>query len=139
MAREVLGVLTPIAGGDPIELTIDEVIVGRRDSCDLILSHPNVSSTHCRLSFRMGKWIVEDLRSSNGVKVNGERILPATPRPLSPGDEVSFAKHAYVLEYTPGEGAEFVDEIQDVFAQSLMEKAGLQKPKARKQPPPDQD
>ena len=138
MAREILGVLTPVGGGDPIELTLDELLVGRRDSCDLILSHPNVSSTHCRLSYRMGKWVVEDLRSSNGVKVNGERLMPNAPKTLAPGDEISFAKHAYVLEYTPGEGAEFVDEITNVFEQSLMEKAGLQKPKARKKSADDE-
>ena len=102
MARDVLGVLTPVAGGDLIELTLDEVVVGRRDSCDLVLSHPNVSSVHCRLAFRMGKWIVEDLRSSNGVKVNGDRIPPNAPRPLSPGDEVTFRQARLRAGVYPG-------------------------------------
>lgn len=132
MSRPVLGVLNPVIGGDPIPLTQDEITIGRRESSDLCLSYPNVSSSHCRLTFRMGSWVIEDLRSANGVKINGERIAPATPTPVKPGDEVTVAKHAFVLDYTPGEGVEFVEELPDIFAQSLMEKAGLQKPKRKR-------
>src|SRR5262249_27715338 len=100
--------------------------------CDICLRFQNVSGTHCELTFQDGYWRIKDLGSTNGVKVNGER----TPgKPLRPGDEVSIATHRYTIQYHPPLGdrlAEGVAEEEDVFGQSLMEKAGLEKPKLRR-------
>ncbi len=134
MAKLVLGTLVPVGGGDPVALTEHALSIGRRESSDLCLSYPNVSSSHCRLFFQNSCWYIEDLRSSNGTKVNGERITPANPKLLRPGDEVSIAKHAYTIDYVPPSDMEALQaqEVDDIFSQSLMEKAGLERAKPKK-------
>ncbi|HEX6987699.1 MAG TPA: FHA domain-containing protein, partial [Planctomycetaceae bacterium] len=74
---------------------------------------------------------VRDLGSRNGVKVNGERV---DSKWLQPGDEVSIAKHRYEIRYTPsGDGPppEDIEEGQNPFGRSLLEKAGLARPERR--------
>ncbi len=131
MPRVTLGVLTPVGGGDPVPFQQDSITVGRRESSDLCLSYENVSGTHCRFTFTMGIWSVEDLRSSNGVKVNGNRIPPAARTILRPGDEVDIAKHKFVIDYTapPELESRFADEVENLFEKSLLEKAGIEKPR----------
>ncbi|MGL6076929.1 MAG: FHA domain-containing protein [Fimbriiglobus sp.] len=133
MAKEKLGELIPVGGGDPIPLMQDVVTIGRRESCDICLKFQNISSQHCELVFNNGRWTVKDLKSSNGVKVNGgERLLPHAARILAPGDEISLATHKFVIQYQPGADVEeLMIEEEDAFSRSLMEKAGLEKPKGR--------
>jgi adenylate cyclase len=123
------GELVPVGGGDAIPLVNDVMTIGRRPSCDIRLNFQNISGTHCELSMKNGIWYIRDLNSTNGVKVNGERTLR---RPLRPGDEIDIAKHKYVIQYqlTTGTRLEevFAEEEENVFGQSLLEKAGLEKP-----------
>jgi hypothetical protein len=49
--------------------------VGRDEGCDIVVSSPHVSRRHARIwSSAEGHWLVEDLGSSNGTLVNGERV-----------------------------------------------------------------
>lgn len=116
----IFGRLVPCGGGDPIPLMRTDLLVGRRGQCDIQLKFTNVSAQHCRLFMEGGYWFVEDLNSSNGVKVDGVRVQR---KALPPGVTLSFAKHRYTIEYTPT-GPEPAED--DPFAQSLLEKAGLQ-------------
>jgi hypothetical protein len=62
-------------------------VVGRSRDCDVTLNDPNVSRRHAEIrADGRGGWVVEDLGSTNGVKVNGRRI--AGPTPLEPGDRL---------------------------------------------------
>ncbi|VTR94673.1 fha domain containing protein : FHA domain containing protein OS=Pirellula staleyi (strain ATCC 27377 / DSM 6068 / ICPB 4128) GN=Psta_3642 PE=4 SV=1: FHA [Gemmata massiliana] len=129
MAEGQLGELVPVGGGDAIPLVNDVMTIGRRESCDICLRFQNISGSHCELSLRNGIWHLRDLNSTNGVKVNGERTLR---RPLRPGDEIDIAKHKYIIQYRLSAGVKLEDifeEEDNVFGQSLMEKAGLEKPK----------
>jgi adenylate cyclase len=121
------GELVPVGGGDAIPLIQDVMTIGRRESCDVCLKFQNVSGMHAELSYKNGVWYVRDLGSTNGVKVNGERTLR---KALRPGDEVGIANHKYTIQYTmTGAAVEDAFAEEDVFSQSLMEKAGLEKPK----------
>jgi len=125
-----LGRLVPVGGGDPIPLVLNTMTVGRRQSCDICLDYHNVSGIHAEFAFRNGVWTVRDMGSTNGIKVNGERV---PSRPLRPGDEVGIAGHKFVLEYTLADGVGVDDPTEDqesILSQSLMEKAGLTKPKS---------
>lgn len=117
----MLGQLIPVGGGDPIPLLKPSLMIGRRPSCDIRLEYPNVSSHHCRLEFINGYWRATDL-STNGTKVNGERI---DEKFLQPGDSISFAKHGFEIDYTPDPEGSLPAEEEDPFALSLLEKAGL--------------
>src|SRR4051812_47735318 len=66
-----LGMMMPVGGGDPVPLRKEELIVGRRPSCDIRLDFENVSGKHCVLKFYNATWHVRDLGSTNGTTVNG--------------------------------------------------------------------
>jgi pSer/pThr/pTyr-binding forkhead associated (FHA) protein len=128
MSESTLGELVPVGGGDAIPLLSDVMTIGRRESCDICLKFQNISGSHCELALKEGVWHVRDLGSTNGVKVNGERTLK---RPLRPGDEVSIADHKFTIQYELPSGSTIEDvfaEEEDMFGQSLLEKAGLARP-----------
>ncbi len=64
------------------------VTVGRGMQCDVRFDHPTISRVHARFLVREGAVLVEDLGSTNGTYVGGERIAPRSPRRLENGDEV---------------------------------------------------
>jgi adenylate cyclase len=133
ISTAMYGELIPQGGGDPIPLLKPLLTVGRRESADIVLRFPNVSGTHCELSLVDGYWIVKDLASSNGTKVNGVRV---SEQRLSPGDKLSVARHHYEIAYEPsklGAVAAPVDNATyNPFAKSLLESAGLE---TRRRPP----
>jgi len=51
--------------------------IGRTEGNDLILNHPSVSRKHARFEPRNNAWWVIDLKSTNGVKVNGNLVTEA--------------------------------------------------------------
>ena len=122
------GELVPVGGGDTIELKKPEIMVGRRESCEIVLRFANVSAHHCQLSVKDGYWFVKDLGSKNGIKVNGVRCQESR---LDPGDSLSVAKHQYEIKYSPTElgaiGPPPADkDLPDaIFKESLLERAGL--------------
>src|SRR5262245_52646581 len=125
MSVEVNGELIPAGGGDPIPLIREKLIVGRRDSCDICLRFPNVSSRHCELYFRDGYWYIRDLNSTNGVKVNGMRVQHKL---LHPGDEITLAKKRWKIQYVLQAGRRAMEELEeDILSQSLLERAGLER------------
>jgi hypothetical protein len=83
-----------VGGGKRRVLTPPRVVVGRSQDCDVVLDDPNVSRRHAELRAEEGRWIVADLGSTNGVRVNGRAVERAA---LEPGDEVTFG--AYVLSF----------------------------------------
>ncbi|HEY2148263.1 MAG TPA: FHA domain-containing protein [Pirellulales bacterium] len=132
MATETqsLGELQPIGGGDPIPLMKRTLLVGRRESCDIVLRFANVSAHHCQLSVVGGYWYVKDQGSRNGVKVNGSRV---TEKRLDPGDELAVAKHKYEISYSPAElgavGPPPPENLpSEIMSKSLLERAGLNHP-----------
>jgi FhaA, N-terminal domain/FHA domain len=63
-------------------------VIGRSRECDVVLSDQNVSRKHAEVRPSGGRWIVKDLGSTNGVKVNGRRITG--PQSLKPGDKIQL-------------------------------------------------
>lgn len=123
----MFGELIPLGGGDPVPLLKDNLLVGRRESCDIVLRFANVSAHHCQLECHGGYWYVRDLNSRNGTKVNGVRVIE---KRMDPGDELSVAKHRYFVEYSPMDlGAVGPPPSDDARAElmnkSLLERAGL--------------
>ena len=122
------GELVPVGGGDPIPLLKTVLTVGRRESADIVLRFPNVSGQHCQLSLVNGVWMVKDLHSSNGIKVNGSRV---TEQKLQSGDKLSVAKHEFEISYSPSRAGtapatERTSSADNVFGRSLLETAGLE-------------
>lgn len=86
-----------VGEGKRTPLTAGRVMIGRSHDCDLILDDPNVSRRHAEVRQEGGDWVVADLGSTNGVKVNGRRVDEAT---LEPGDELTLgvSKLSFELE-----------------------------------------
>jgi uncharacterized RDD family membrane protein YckC len=87
-------------GGDVHSLDSQRVVVGRSRSCDIRLRDDSVSRLHAAMVWREGSLILEDLGSSNGTWLNGERVL--SPRGLRPGDHVRFGSLRGQIEQTGG-------------------------------------
>jgi predicted component of type VI protein secretion system len=130
----MFGELIPIGGGDVIPLRKKSLLVGRRESCDIVLRFPNVSAHHCQLTLMNGYWYIRDLQSRNGVKVNNIRV---TEKRMDPGDTLAIAKHRYEIHYSPADlgavGPPPTDgDRNEIFQKSLLERAGLLKDGADK-------
>jgi pSer/pThr/pTyr-binding forkhead associated (FHA) protein len=124
------GELIPVGGGDSIPLVREVLSMGRRESCDIPIRYPNVSGKHAELVFREGYWRIRDLNSTNGVKVNGLRV---TEKLLHPGDEISISKRRFTIQYELPAVRRALEEMEeDILSQSLLEKAGLEKPRRRR-------
>jgi pSer/pThr/pTyr-binding forkhead associated (FHA) protein len=129
MSLEPNGELVPQGGGDSIPLLRSKMTVGRMETCDICLRLPNISKHHCELVFQDGFWWIRDLNSTNGIKVNGERVLKKV---LRNDDTITLAKRVYKIEYIHPVGqhalAELLEQEEDILSQSLLERAGLEKP-----------
>jgi FhaA, N-terminal domain/FHA domain len=76
-----------VGEGKRTVLSGSRVLIGRSRDCDLTLDDPNVSRRHAELRNEDGHWLVADLGSTNGVKVNGRRVEEQL---LQPGDELAL-------------------------------------------------
>ena len=52
----------------------EKILVGRSKSCDFVVIHESVSSRHCELLTTQDGYFLQDLNSTNGTFVNGERV-----------------------------------------------------------------
>ena len=66
------------------------VVFGRSRDCDCVLTEPTVSRRHAELRHDGSHWLLRDLASLNGTRVNGLRLLEETE--VRPGDRVSFGE-----------------------------------------------
>ena len=90
--------LMPAEGGNPIEIVKDLTLVGRREDCDLRLEHKSVSKTHCVIVKTDGMLMLRDLGSTNGTRVNGQRVRRAM---LLPDDQLHIASYKFTVQLGP--------------------------------------
>src|ERR1700710_1476561 len=81
----------------------NEINVGRVQGNHLMLPKGNVSKHHARLLFRDGRFIVTDLKSTNGTYVNGRKIAQATI--VREGDKIYIGDFVLRIEAGAGVGA----------------------------------
>ncbi len=74
------------------------LVLGRADDCDVCIPHESVSRRHAVLSESDGIWSIEDLGSSNGTFVAGERLTTAAPQSIEPGAVVMLGDARLVLD-----------------------------------------
>lgn len=90
--------------GDAIELPTGETIVGRGVGCRIRFNDPSVSREHLRFRLEDGKLTVEDLGSSNGTLVNGQKI--SGRRPVRNGDVIRLGRRLVEVGLEQGSGVE---------------------------------
>jgi pilus assembly protein CpaF len=113
----------------------NEITVGRVQGNDLTLPKGNVSKHHARLLFREGRFIVTDLKSTNGTYVNGRKIAQATV--VREGDKIYIGDFVIRLEASAGAAAgPAVPEIPTAEAESEETQSRADQPVARPAPAP---
>jgi hypothetical protein len=69
--------------------------IGRAKDCDCVLTDPTVSRHHAELRRDGERWLLRDLGSRNGTRVNGMRVL--APTEVHPGDRIALGDARYRL------------------------------------------
>ena len=85
--------LTMRSGPNPgtvYALDSDQISIGRDSSNEIPVNDAEVSRRHSRLTFQGGKYVLEDMGSTNGTFVNGQRLTG--PRVLKSGEVVSLGE-----------------------------------------------
>lgn len=78
-----------------ILLDLSEIIIGRSSACHIQIPHMIVSKKHARLAIMSKHVLVEDLGSTNGVYVMGDRI---TRHMLNSGDRFTIGPYTFFVE-----------------------------------------
>ncbi len=118
--------LIPLDGTDAIDITKDLVVVGRKEDCDLHIDHKSVSKLHCVLTRTDGLLMLRDMGSTNGTRVNGQRVRRAT---LLPNDHLHFASVGYKVfigvaeESSPKFEVEYTQQLDVKEVERLKKKA----------------
>ncbi len=81
--------------GATYSLEGDQLVIGRDSSSNIAINDAEVSRKHARLNFQGGKYVIEDLGSTNGTFVNGQRLSAAAV--LKSGDVVSLGEQIVLL------------------------------------------
>ena len=76
-----------LSDGRRVPIGEDPVSIGRLPECDIVLSDANVSRRHAEVRRRGNDFVVVDLGSTNGTRVNGAGIRE---RQLTDGDEITL-------------------------------------------------
>ena len=115
----------------------NEINVGRVQGNDLMLPKGNVSKHHARLLFRDGRFIVTDLKSTNGTYVNGRKIAQATI--VREGDKIYIGD--FVIRLESPAAAAIEPEAPSEDASRTLDRGALRAPlaPAPQMPPPIPD
>jgi hypothetical protein len=70
--------------------------IGRSRQSDIVIDDPNVSRQHAEVRPRGGAWVLTDLGSTNGSRLNGRRIT--NPEVIQPGDEIEIGTSVITFE-----------------------------------------
>jgi hypothetical protein len=87
------------------------IIIGREAINDLVINDPEVSRRHARIMLRDGNFQIEDLGSTNGTFVNGQRVT--SPLVLYHGDAIELGKSARILYLGTAPTAQAVEAVRD--------------------------
>lgn len=114
--------LVPLKGGNAIPILRDVTVIGRqKELCDIVLDRSSISKLHCLLVRTDGLLFLRDLGSTNGTKVNGQRVVRGA---LLPGDELSFASEKYRVEMGPSV-PEPVEDVHDAHTEEIVHPASF--------------
>ena len=85
-----------LVGGRRLVVAPEGAVIGRGRDCDVVLDDAGISRRHAHIRATPQGWTIEDLRSTNGVLLNGERLRG--PRPLQIGDRIELGTTEIVFE-----------------------------------------
>src|SRR5437588_4009932 len=92
----MLAQLVSLGEGPSILLDKPILLIGRDPECDIQIDSRNISRRHCCIAQVNDYLVVRDLGSTNGVRVNGVRVLEGR---LTSGDELTIGNHRYRVSW----------------------------------------
>ena len=104
--------------GKTFALTVPELTIGREVSNNIVINDVEVSRKHARLVMQAGGYVLEDLGSTNGTFVNGQRLMG--PHILRSGELIML-----------GENVGLVYEVQQDINATVISTAGAAAPEQR--------
>lgn len=83
---------------EPVRILLDKpiVLLGRDAECDIQFESRKISRRHCCLAQVGEQLVVRDLGSTNGIRINGVRVLEGY---LRAGDELAVGSHRYLVSW----------------------------------------
>jgi len=72
-----------------------EITLGRNPECDITIDDETASARHAKLSYHHNQWWIEDLSSTNGTRLNKEKLT--LPTVLTSDDEIQCGKTKVVV------------------------------------------
>jgi len=84
------------------ELNKGEYVIGRLAGCHIQVDAPLVSRPHANLAVAQDAVWIMDLESTNGTRMNNEKITPNQRYRLQPGDSFEIAAYVFELDLAPG-------------------------------------
>ena len=125
--------LIPLDGSSPVDIERDVTLVGRQEGCDMRIAHKSVSKMHCVIARTDGLLLVRDLGSTNGTRVNGQRVRRAA---LLPNDHLSIAGFKFRVHLGPdGQAALPNDRTQNLDAEEVSKLLHQPKPPSKDSEP----
>jgi predicted component of type VI protein secretion system len=94
--------LLALTDGPSILLDKPILLLGRHPECDIQLNSRKVSRRHCCIAQVHDYLVVRDLGSTNGIRVNGSRVLEGR---LGAGDELTIGNFRYQVTWDEMERA----------------------------------
>ena len=85
-----------LIGGKRLVVGPAGATMGRSRQCDVMVDDPNVSREHAEIRPRGGSWVLTDLNSTNGSRLNGQRLDHSEV--LKPGDEIELGTTVLTFE-----------------------------------------
>jgi pSer/pThr/pTyr-binding forkhead associated (FHA) protein len=114
--------LVALDEGPDISLDRAMVVVGRHPACDTRLDSLRVSRHHCCMTQENGEVLVRDLGSTNGIRINGQRVEIGR---LKAGDELSIAHIRYRLENGQAHEQTIAEPVGAVMGRSEAGERGM--------------
>jgi hypothetical protein len=85
-----------VVDGKRMAVGPDGAVIGRSRDCDIVMASTDVSRRHAEITPTVAGWAIEDLGSTNGVRVNGQRLRGAEP--IHAGDLIELGAARLTIE-----------------------------------------
>ncbi len=92
------------------------ILLGRHESCDLVLPDPDISRRHAEIRYTGGRWILRDLNSANGTIVNGHRV---SSHDIRSEDRIRLGRYEVLCRLHVESGTFVVVEARDALKQRI--------------------
>src|SRR5512134_937944 len=134
----MFAILIQEKGGEQRRMVFNkpEVTIGRVQGNDIVLPKGNVSKRHARIVLKDGKFIIVDLKSTNGTYVNGRKIT--SPLVVKDSDKIYIGDFILGVD-EPGRAGAGFDSVNDIPAPPPAPEPPpmrMAMPEASREPPP---